>query len=961
LRASFARRMLQYVPAPPANGSFSAAAGTSVTGTLVGVGIGGTAPVWNSTPSLSVTATQSGFAAFSFTGTPTSVTVEPGDTLPGWVSAITVAGISWNTSAVAGSAYSFRLRATNAFGYSTSNAISGTVAAAPASSGFFAGWTPQQYVAIRSLSSAPDGSEVNGMPCTGKQTRLIAHPDGKQYFFGGDTPNSGDQRIWTLNPGTWQPSTPSTGWTMVHPWWPNTGNVYPVHHDCSSVVWDSKRRVFWQVGGYNYTYGGTTPPEYGGPAGVTGFRFTVGEFNPAKAIGTQWRDTGVQYQLQALDSLGGEYVGPAVYDPVLDLVFHGGDRFWNAKLHAFDPATPGTEKFAFVANFSQPQLEISTGGALCHVVGIDVANRWIWIIRQNRFWDSTNNRPQDKTKHIYRVDLPSTRSGLPADGSGIDWTSRATLVWTNPGTGKDLSGGTPMIDGDTRKLYFWLRGPISAYTDNPPAGWGNNYKFGQCGRPESPMLNGTYGSANTGVLLDLVTGAEEFTQLPLMEFEDGQGWIMPSNTTYFPKSGTLFYSVADEYACPNSLIKARHYTFRARSRPSWAPASNYAWTQVPNSQASVNFTGADRTLYTGSEASGGRANELNADGQNPWFYSTGTLKREGSVLLFHGGGGQAGRSNAILAFHANAETPYWSLPMPPTPKSLTISDAAWGGSGFTNWTWEFNHRFDNNLVESSYNGQPTPVAVHTYSSAKFIDSEGMWLRFGTQMVHPNDGMPVFANGQGRNGSVHGFRWSETSKSADSRLWSINAKANGFEAESGQLPNRSYAKHPWTEDVIGGSSGRFHWWKRATNTWQSRVENFSLSSDYIIVGIDPINNVALFTNGAAAPYSIDLDATSPSAQAGTWSGSFPGASKWAWDEDNACFWFITSAFALYKVQLTNKAARTWTVTAVSTTGTAPTTYKPEEGITLEWSAELGGLLCSTSYSRPIWFIRTAARA
>jgi hypothetical protein len=130
LRASFARRMLQYVPAPPANSSFSAAAGTSVTGVLAGQAIGGAAPTWASTPSLNVFGGIAGSTTFSFSGgSPTSVVVEPGDTLPAWVTSVTTTGINWGTAATAGSAYSFRLRASNGFGASTSNVISGTVQA----------------------------------------------------------------------------------------------------------------------------------------------------------------------------------------------------------------------------------------------------------------------------------------------------------------------------------------------------------------------------------------------------------------------------------------------------------------------------------------------------------------------------------------------------------------------------------------------------------------------------------------------------------------------------------------------------------------------------------------------------------------------------------------------------------------------------------------------------------------
>ena len=132
MRASFPKRMVQRGPKVPSVAAFVSASGLSLAGSLAGVGIGGSAPVWASTPSVSVQATVAGGpVAFSFTGgTPTSVTVEPGDTLPSYFT-LSLAGISWNATATAGATYSFRLRATNASGFSTSNVISGTVAAAP--------------------------------------------------------------------------------------------------------------------------------------------------------------------------------------------------------------------------------------------------------------------------------------------------------------------------------------------------------------------------------------------------------------------------------------------------------------------------------------------------------------------------------------------------------------------------------------------------------------------------------------------------------------------------------------------------------------------------------------------------------------------------------------------------------------------------------------------------------------
>jgi len=968
VRASFARRMLQYVPLPPATSFLVSASGVSTTSAMVGTAIGGVAPVWASTPSISVTATVSGYQAFSFTGgAPTSVVVEPGDTLPAYFT-LSLTGISWSGSSTAGATFSFRLRASNVNGYSTSGVISGTVAAAPASTGFFAGYT----ILRAALNFGAQENDKGFGPQT-KQTGWAPHPNGRLYLFGGDFSPSGAglpstnyacQIQYSLNLATITSAGKETGWRLEHPYYPTPGYAFPVHEDCNQVAFDTRRRVFWQTSGFNFPFSGTTPPAYDSPGGV-GFVTTVGKFDPSLPLGQRWINTGVGYLPSSLFPNGGsETERPSFYDPLLDVIWGGRNgapqTFSDGCVKIFDPAGPawlGKVRFDSIPNL-QPPYNVTT-------VGLDEVNRLLYLAARYEIKPDYLSPIGTVYLHFYKVTIPTTRASLPVAGTGVDWSANATLVWSNPQpTVLKAVGGVGIRDGATHKYYSWLLGPIG--TENgADGGWTAQ---GYAGHPARG--NGSFGSSNTGFLVDLNSGAFEYTQFPHMTYDDGQGWILPNVTQWDAKSRRLVYGTADfeEVATGGGgfLRREQNLLVARKSQPSWVPSASNTWTQIPNSQASVNFTGADRTLYTGAEPAG-RANELNADGQNPWFYSSGTIKQAGSVLLFHGGGGLAGRSNAILAFHANEETPYWSLPMPPTPKSLTIDDGAWaaGGGGFANWTWEFNHRYDNNLTESSFptvGGQPTPVAVHTYSAAQYLDSEGLWLRFSTQMVHPNDGAPVFANGQGRNASVHGFAWSETSKAVADRRWLINAKANGIELESGQVANRNYAKHPWTEDVVGGSSGRIHWWKRASNTWQARVDGFALPSDYNTVGIEPANNLVLLVNGSAAPYCIDLDAATPSAQAGSWTGAtFAGAIKWTWDDDNACFWALTSGFDLFKVTLANKATRQWTVTAVSTLGTKPTTYKPEEGMTFAWSRELGGLLFSPSYSRPIWFLRTAARA
>jgi hypothetical protein len=259
LRASFARRMLQYVPAPPANGSFSAAAGTSVTGVLAGQAIGGAAPTWASTPSLNVFGGIAGSTTFSFSGgSPTSVVIEPGDTLPAWVTSVTTTGINWGTAAAAGSSYSFRLRASNGFGASTSNVINGTVQAV--STGLwgteYAYASPiwQQYRHNGTRLTGADGvghdAAVYNLCCVrGKDHDVIYRgTTGRLYVHGGDVANwSMNLDGFTTGDSLSNQSLTNSFHDTINPTWitreagrpTSQSEMYAQIDDNQSVMWDS--------------------------------------------------------------------------------------------------------------------------------------------------------------------------------------------------------------------------------------------------------------------------------------------------------------------------------------------------------------------------------------------------------------------------------------------------------------------------------------------------------------------------------------------------------------------------------------------------------------------------------------------------------------------------------------------------------------------------------------------------
>jgi hypothetical protein len=965
LRASFARRMLQYVPAPPANGSFSAAAGTSVTGTLVGVGIGGTAPVWNSTPSLSVTATQSGFAGFSFTGTPTSVTVEPGDTLPGWVSAITIAGISWGTAATAGATFSFRLRATNAFGYSASSTISGTVAAAPPATGFFAGYTLQGKY---SLTDQPR-DDNQGVAKATKQVRWLEHPNRRAYFFGGDVVDTGTQQQWSVDTSKWVEGNRPAAWKLEHPKWPADGNVYPIHHDCTAGAWDSKRRVFWQIGGYNAGTGTDAP------ANKIAVYGKVMSFDPAKPVGTQWTNTGVDYQRGPREDYGW-----AVYDPTLDVVLSaipGGTASYYPyadgyfRVQVWDCTT---QTFRGNIVIKKPDLYVDQDGKHGHMVGIDPIERTLWVMMAN------GNQGFSSDKHIYKVTLPSTLAGWPAAPTGfatdVDLTASAIKVWSNTG-GHDVGYGGPFSYGPDRKLYLWKNGPKGNDSLSPGMDVGLAY-YGNAGRPLTS--NGNYGSLNTALLIDLRTGVEEWAQFPLPTFTDNVGWIIPLITHFDGVSGNFWYGTcAFEWnSVENLKIENFMYVHRRKPLPSWVGgASLNQWVVVPNSNCSTDLPTDIRNVWSGPEASGYSECMLST-AKNPWAFSGISFRRRDSMVLIHGGGGLDGNGNGVLALSLNADTPTWSLPMPPTPKSKVQDENG------TRIDTEFN------VLRSDRNTQSTPkspVAVHSYAQCHFIDDEDLWLRVGSNMVWPTDG--------GNYNGVHGFYWSEAAKPYSARTWSCNVRPS---VPTTGGADRYFVQNPWTGDIIGGSTGQAALFARATNSWSPLID--LQNTGLRITAVDPLNNVALVhgrPDQGVWPRLVDLatrqvivgNASSyigPAVDSGEWSlqtgstiyeaGYGTSLQVWPWDDDNQCLWALKavgesgwnaaafSTFDLFKITLVNKAACQWRVEKVTIGGTTRPSFT---GLAnqffnkLKYVPELGGLVLSLGYNQPHYFIRTAARA
>jgi hypothetical protein len=803
-----------------------------------------------------------------------------------------------------------------------------------------AGWVVDKRPLVTTASE-----NDNGLPRTTKHVRLANHPGGRLYVYGGDWPNtigydSGVQTQYSVEPARWLPSGQSTGWRREFPYWPASGNAVPRHHDTSAVAWDSKRRVFWQIGGMSLGDGSDAP------AGVISVQNRVMRFDPYAPLNSRWYSTGVPYKPAGGGSGSSEKYGEAIYDPVLDVCISG------------FPSSPGriqiwdcyAQNWFGTAYFTNAELDVPRDGYSVTVAGFSAEERKLWLLRSDTV---------TTTKNLVAVALPNSRAELPAPGADVNWSSRAAPVWSNVNAHKTYIS-CRIEDGVTRKLLFWLCGTIGNDSQYP----GQDIGHAGIGYHGHPSTNNATTSADTAVLVDLYSGREEYAQLPLPKFEDGQGWLLPFLAHYDSVNAILMYGTsAFEATLPESAskkIEANMFLARAKRVPTWVRnLPLFSWYQIPGSNCKTDLPSDLRNLISGAESSGGRGVLLN-DSQNPWAFSGATLRRRDSVALFHGGGGGDGNGNMVLGFVLNAESPYWTVPMPPNPASQCESL----GSGNT---FEFNR---NNRAFG-------PVAVHAYSSTHFIDAEDLWLRVGSQMVWPTD--------QGYFYGVHGFYWGETTRPYSDRLWALNLKPDV--PKTGLYPNRAWCKHPWTEDIYGGSDSTLVKWTRAGNYWSAPIAASGLPSDAVHRGglvIDPVANVLLiprrpnadaYFGPAQAPLTIDLD--TQSVVAGSWTGPATADLRitptgYAWDDANECLWTvkaqeagtIDSSFDLIRIRLVNKAAGTWSAEKVAT---ATVNAKPDfggvgpaEGKRLQYVPELGGLLLTLGYAKTAFFIRTSQK-
>jgi hypothetical protein len=871
-------------------------------------------------------------------------------------------GLRYDGTVAAGNIANFRLRAT-ANGLSTDSvAFSANIQAPPVSSGFFEGYQLSKFACVNypSTTSYPTrGIETHDT----KHTSWVQHPNGRKYLLGGDFYDHnpfgdysfGTQAVWSYDPTlSADPVGTTNAWKAEHDHWPPPGNSVPYKHDKSSLGWDSKRRVFWQIAGMNYSVGLT-----GTPAGVNSFANKVGFFDPSKPKNTQWTNTGVPY----LDG-NNENHGHCWYDSVLDVVFSG-TPLGGGVLQFFDCANLAW--FGKVRFNSVPKLDAYNSYNVS-VIYYDVPTRTVYLYGARPTQVTHLDPITALSAGIFKFQLPTSRTELPAAGASADWSAKITAQsWSNPNNILLNRMSAVMFKDGKRYLFSWVQGP--AFEKNTFPSPHNDTNYGCYGHPVTHGAYGVYGSSTPAVVIDIDTGTEELVSIQAPVYEDGQGWVLPNITLFYPDTQTLLYGACafEGVQKPDSSylkIERKWYVYK-KPLPAWVKNLNmYEWYEIPNSIAATYMASDAKAELAAREI-----NELSLaqPGIGAWVFSGGTLRKKDSTLLVHGGGGAGGgRGNMVFGFTMNSETPYWWMPMPPTPKQYTMPKA--GEPGYNNsihWTTHaYNHDVTGN--ESVYNGQKTPVAIHAYSSCHFIDSEDLWIRVGAQMVWPTDG-GIFEN-------VDGFYWTETKKPYASRLWANNVKPDiGRAYFSG---NRYWAKHPWTGDIIGGLGGRpMRRLNIATGTWSDAC-GWSDYSQELSPCIDPAKNILYIPRNTDAGtthqhWLVQLDSgtirygSNGSLVGDVGSYSYgQGSAQIQWDEGNQQLVCLTNTYGLQKVVIEDPVTCTVRYTDLPTTVRAGSMPPQGPGTAIggiisrfQYVPELGGFCLSTGHNRPVWFIRT----
>ena len=417
-----------------------AAGNTKTALQTVTVSNGATAPSDTTAPTVSITSPASG-ATVSAT---TNVSANANDNIGvagvqfkvdgvnlGTEDTTSPYSVSWDTTKATNASHTLSALGRDAAGNKTTAVQTVTVSngSQPPPSG-------QINIPLNTWVAVPAG-EVGEAACPNggcKHMRLAYNSqNGRIYFNGGDY--SGPSGIQSGRNETFSYDIPTDTWTLEHPYCPAPGNTIAAHPDETGWIYDSTRKVFWMVPGYQ---GGITSKDQS-VCGDTSLwsRGQMMTFDPAT---NKWTNPGRKDINDGLGLSAGTHLY-AQYDPVKDQIYQLMDNgiamydiktdTWTKKTFglgsfyimsqrhtAFDPV--GRNLYVLPANGKMIKYNVDTQVATMlqgpSLVGASEENLIEWdpvnniLIATPYINDSTG---QYNTLHIYHPDTNTWEMDVP--------------------------------------------------------------------------------------------------------------------------------------------------------------------------------------------------------------------------------------------------------------------------------------------------------------------------------------------------------------------------------------------------------------------------------------------------------------------------------------------------------------------------------------------------------------------
>lgn len=287
--------------------------------------------------------------------------------------------------------------------------------------------------------------------------------------------------------------------------------------------------------------------------------------------------------------------------------------------------------------------------------------------------------------------------------------------------------------------------------------------------------------------------------------------------------------------------------------------------------------------------------------------------------------------NEVDALALNTETPRWVQLHGPSAADSVI-----------------------NAAQFFLDGRPSPT--HTYYATHFINALNRMIVFSSPGMG-SMALPAPPANWPYTGSQYSFSFN-----LDKNEWDAPEYVATYPGV-GDFTAALFAQHPYTDDVYMSKNGSDGWykWSASANTW-TKLSTTTRAPWYAGAAIDPIRDHVLIVGGYGptppevrdlSGNRINVQFTGPAASfLSTMNGGYPAV---IYDEANDDFLVVVDAdpIQVYRVNPT-----TFSVEAMTTTGSAPAVRQNGIQNSAQYVPELRGIVIANTYNGNVYFMRTA---